>query len=90
MSSQTTENPSALSTRLTKSPRPRGNTPWPKLYGAARQHFSHRESERVYFLGIFFDGNREPIFMDWCHIPSAANRQVAQAMAAKISPPKAP
>ena len=53
---------------------------------AAKQHFRGRESDNVYYIGDLFDDSTEPVFMDWCHVPSKANEQVAGIMFSEITP----
>ncbi|MGE0200170.1 MAG: SGNH/GDSL hydrolase family protein [Candidatus Melainabacteria bacterium] len=64
-----------------------------KLYTAARQRFSRREKEQVYFIGDVLD-EAGPVYIDWCHISPKANGLVADAMFSRIvrtlgSPPSA-
>ncbi len=50
------------------------------LYKAAREHFTGRNNEKVFYIGDIFDDLGRPVYIDWCHISPDANRMVAQAM----------
>lgn len=56
------------------------------LYAAARQRFSGREAEGIYYLGDVFD-NVGPAYIDWCHVSPPHNARVARAIAEKLLAP---
>jgi len=44
-----------------------------QVYLYAKQKFSNREDENIYFLGDVFNDSNELIYMDWCHLLPMGN-----------------
>lgn len=56
-----------------------------RFYLGARQRFSGREGERIFFLGNVLDEAPEPIYIDWCHLNHRGNAIVAAEMADRVA-----
>ncbi len=48
-----------------------------QVYLHAKQKFSNREAENIYFLGDIFNESNELIYMDWCHLSPMGNDTIA-------------
>ncbi len=55
-----------------------------QLFHSAKQRFSGREDEHVYFLGHTLDNVNKPIYIDWCHVGPQGNQVIAEAIAQRI------
>ncbi len=51
-----------------------------QVYLEAKEKFSNREKEKIFFLGNIFDDVEQPIYFDWCHISPEGNRLIAEKM----------
>ncbi len=55
-----------------------------RLFQSAKEQFTGREAEHVYFLGHVLDEVEGPVYIDWCHMGPRGNQVVAEAMARRI------
>jgi lysophospholipase L1-like esterase len=51
-----------------------------QVYLEAKEKFSKREKEKIFFLGNVFDDVERPIYFDWCHVGPEGNRLIAEKM----------
>ncbi len=54
------------------------------VYQKAKERFSHRENENIFFLGNVFDELDEPIYIDWHHVGPNGNEVIATVMTRAI------
>jgi lysophospholipase L1-like esterase len=50
------------------------------VYEVARERFSRREDENIFFLGGIFDETDQPIYIDWHHVGPVGNDILAREM----------
>ena len=51
-----------------------------QVYLQAKERFSNREDEDIFFLGDVLNESKEPIFIDWSHISPRGNQIIAEKM----------
>lgn len=56
------------------------------VYHAAKDQFSDREDEMIFFVANIFDEIEKPIYIDHAHVGPEGNRIVAEVMYEKIAP----
>ena len=55
------------------------------VYKLAKERFSDRDDEGIFFFGNIFDDTNAPIYHDWVHIGPNGNEIVARELAARLS-----
>jgi len=55
-----------------------------QVYRAAKERFSGREEENIFFLGDIFNNVDRPVYIDWHHVGPSGNEIIAQAIRRQV------
>lgn len=55
-----------------------------QVYRLAKERFSGREDEGIFFLGELFNEVEEPVYIDWPHLGPNGNQRVVEAMLERL------
>jgi len=50
------------------------------VYTVAKDRFSNRENDNIYFIANLFDEVEEPVYIDWIHVGPDGNERIAKEM----------
>ena len=55
-----------------------------QVYRVAKERFSNREDEGIFFLGDLFNEVEAPIYIDWHHLGPNGNERVTEAILRRL------